>query len=185
MAPNTPDPDQVGDDLKSYIRDVPDFPKPGILFRDISPLLASATAMGRVTDLLFERYSGLEIDYVAAVEARGFFFTVPLAMRLGKGSIAIRKPGKLPGPTVDVTYDLEYGSDRLEMHSDAVKPGDRVLIVDDVLATGGTMRAACELVIASGAEVAGCAFVVELEDLGGRLKLEPEYEVFSLMRYQG
>ncbi|MGC6488651.1 MAG: adenine phosphoribosyltransferase [Planctomycetota bacterium] len=154
-------------DLAAYLRDVPDFPKPGILFKDITPMLAAPEAMTAAT----EQLAGLEfgaIDKVAGIESRGFLFGVPLAMKLGIGFVPIRKPGKLPWKTHRVEYELEYGTDAVEIHQDAVQPGERVLIVDDLLATGGTMAAAADLVEACGAEVAGCAFVVELAFLQAR-----------------
>ncbi|MBX3462692.1 MAG: adenine phosphoribosyltransferase [Planctomycetes bacterium] len=160
----------AGMDLALFLRDVPDFPKPGILFKDITPLLADAqamaTAIGRLAGFDFGR-----VDKVAAIESRGFLFGVPLAMRLGKGFVPVRKPGKLPWKTSRVEYVLEYGSDAVEIHQDAVHPGERVLLVDDLLATGGTMAAACELVQSCGGVVAGCAFVVELCFLPGRERL--------------
>jgi adenine phosphoribosyltransferase len=169
-------------DLREHIRDIPDFPKPGILFRDITPLLANPEALQATTDRLAERFEGRGIDVIAAAEARGFLFATPLALRLNVGFVPIRKPGKLPYSRVSASYALEYGTDTLEMHSDALHRGSRVLLLDDVLATGGTMRACCELVQGAGAEVVACAFVVELEALGGRKKLEP-FEVVSLLMY--
>lgn len=157
-------------DLARYLRDVPDFPKPGILFKDISPLLASPEAL-RETVARFARLDFGGIDKVAAIESRGFLFGAPLAIELGKGFVPIRKPGKLPWKTSRVEYVLEYGTDAVEIHEDAVQRGERVLLVDDLLATGGTMAAACELVEACGGVVAGCAFVVELRFLPGRQKL--------------
>ncbi len=169
-------------DLSDYIRDIPDFPKPGILFKDITPLLAHAGAFAATIDRLADHFAGRGIDAVAAAEARGFLFGPPLALRLGVGFIPIRKPGKLPYSTVGVEYSLEYGTDRLEVHSDALQPGRRILLLDDVLATGGTMVACRELVRLAGAEVVACAFVIELGFLGGRARLEPG-EVFSLLAF--
>ncbi len=169
-------------DLKPYIRDIPDFPKPGIMFKDITPLLSHAAAFRASIDQLAERFADCRIDLVAAAEARGFIFAAPLAMVLGIGFIPIRKPGKLPYRTVAQQYDLEYGTDKLEMHSDALEPGRRILLLDDVLATGGTMRACCDLVQQSGAEVFACAFVIELLFLEGKARLEP-HEVVSLLQY--
>lgn len=169
-------------DLHKWIRDIPDFPKPGIIFKDITPLLASPEAFGAVIERLTERYANREIDAVAAAEARGFIFGAPLALRLNAGFVPIRKPGKLPYATVALEYQLEYGTDRLEVHTDALKPGQRVLLIDDVLATGGTMRACCDLVTRTGAELVACAFALELTFLGGREKLAP-IEVFSLISY--
>jgi adenine phosphoribosyltransferase len=154
-------------DLAAYLRDVPDFPKPGILFKDITPMLASPEAMEHAIDRLAAMDFG-RVDKVAAIESRGFLFGVPLAMRLGLGFVPIRKPGKLPWKTNRVEYVLEYGTDAVEIHEDAVAAGERVLLVDDLLATGGTMGAAAELVEACGGEIAGCAFVIELAFLNGR-----------------
>ncbi|WP_422931170.1 adenine phosphoribosyltransferase [Singulisphaera sp. PoT] len=169
-------------DPKAWIRDVPDFPKPGILFKDITPLLGHPPAFHAVIARLAEAFSGQPIDAVAAAEARGFIFGAPLALELNVGFVPIRKPGKLPYKTVSLEYELEYGSDRLEMHHDAIEPGKRILLLDDVLATGGTMRACVDLVRQSGAEVVGCAFVVELGFLNGRARLDST-NVFSLITY--
>ena len=157
-------------DLARFLRDVPDFPKPGILFKDITPLLASPAAMRAAIERLAAFDFG-RVDKVAAIESRGFLFGVPLAMQLGKGFVPVRKPGKLPWKTNRVEYVLEYGTDAVEIHQDAIQPGERVLLVDDLLATGGTMGAACQLVEACGGEIAGCAFAVELCFLPGRQKL--------------
>jgi adenine phosphoribosyltransferase len=158
-------------DLARFLRDVPDFPKPGILFKDITPLLASPTAMRAAIDRLATLDVG-KVDKVAAVESRGFLFGVPLAMSLGVGFVPVRKPGKLPWKTNRIEYMLEYGSDAVEIHQDAVQPGERVLLVDDLLATGGTMDAACQLVETCRGTVAACAFVVELCFLPGRKRLQ-------------
>lgn len=158
-------------DLTTHIRAVPDFPKPGILFRDITPLLADPTAFATAIDRLAQPWQNTAIEAVAAVEARGFLFAGPLALRLGVGLIAVRKPGKLPAETISYRYDLEYGSDTLEMHSGILQKSSRVLIVDDVLATGGTAEACVKLIESAGATVAGCAFLVELAGLGGRERL--------------
>src|SRR5438046_2923855 len=133
-------------DLTAFIRDIPDFPKPGIVFKDITPLLSEPSAFGAAIDRLTDRYTGAKVDTIAAAEARGFIVGAPLALRLGAGFVPIRKPGKLPYATVALEYQLEYGTDRLEVHTDAFLPGRRVLLIDDVLATGGTMRACCDLV---------------------------------------
>ncbi len=169
-------------DLNQWIRDIPDFPKPGIQFKDITPLLSHPEAFGSVIDRLAAQCAGKSIGTIAAAEARGFIFGAPLALRLGAAFVPIRKPGKLPYATVATEYSLEYGTDRLEVHTDAFAPGDRVLLVDDVLATGGTMRACCDLVAQSGAILVGCAFVLELTFLGGRARLAP-FEVTSLIAY--
>jgi adenine phosphoribosyltransferase len=166
--------------LDSFLRDVPDFPKPGIMFKDISPLLASPEAMAYTIDSMAERVSDMKIQSVAGIESRGFLFGTPLAMKLGVGFTPIRKPGKLPADTTAVEYLLEYGTDKLEIHNDAVNDGDAVLIVDDVLATGGTAQAACELVKLVGGSIAGCLFLLELGFLNGRAKLTGQ-TVISLL----
>ena len=160
-------------DLRAFLRDVPDFPKPGIVFKDITPLLASPEAMQHCIDLMVDVAKSDDIDRVVAVESRGFLFGVPLAMRLGKGFTPIRKPGKLPWRTKRIEYALEYGTDAIEIHDDGVEPGERVLVVDDLLATGGTMKAACDLIDSVGGVVAGCLVIVELCFLAGREKLAP------------
>jgi adenine phosphoribosyltransferase len=169
-------------DLKAYVRDVPDFPKPGILFKDIMPLFAAPEAFAYAVDALCAPYAHAGLAAVAAVEARGFLLAAPMALRLKAALIPLRKPGKLPGATRSYKYDLEYGSAELHVHADAVAPGARVLLVDDVLATGGTMAAACQLVEAVGGAVVGCAFLIELAFLNGRARL-PGREVFSLLTY--
>lgn len=169
-------------DLHDYVRDIPDFPKPGILFKDITPLLGDASALRAAIGALAARFAGERIDAVGAAEARGFLFGTPLAMELGVGFIPIRKPGKLPYKRITQIYELEYGTDTLEMHSDALGPGGRILLVDDVLATGGTMKACCDLVQSIGLEVVACAFVIELSFLKGREKLAGA-ETFSLLTY--
>jgi adenine phosphoribosyltransferase len=168
--------------LAHYIRDIPDFPKPGIIFKDITPLLAEPGAFHEAIRLLCEQYRGRDIDAVAAAEARGFLFAAPLALELQKPLIPLRKPGKLPYRTYSLKYELEYGTAELQMHIDGVVGGHRVLLVDDLLATGGTMAAGCQLIEKAGGQVAGCAFLVELAFLHGRDKLRP-HEVFSLIRY--
>lgn len=169
-------------DLKPFIRDVPDFPKEGVLFKDITPLLADPTAFASSIRQLAEHYVDHSFDAIAAAEARGFLFAAPLALELRKPLVPLRKPGKLPYKTHSYKYDLEYGSAELHMHVDGIELGARVLVVDDVLATGGTMAAACKLIEAVGGRVAGCAFVIELGFLNGREKL-PGYDSFSLLRY--
>jgi adenine phosphoribosyltransferase len=168
-------------DLAKYLRDVPDFPKPGILFKDITPLLGDPRAMRYTIDSLGKMVWPGQVDRIAAIESRGFLFAAPLAVQLGVGLTPIRKPGKLPWRTTKIEYSLEYGSDRLEIHSDGVRKGERVLLVDDVLATGGTMRAACDLIEGIGGKVIGCAVVVELAFLAGRAKLADRH-VQALLR---
>jgi adenine phosphoribosyltransferase len=170
------------DTLKGHIRDVPDFPKPGILFKDITPLLAAPKGLATVVEALAARYAGKGVDRVVAMESRGFIFGAPLAMRLGAGFVPVRKPGKLPYKTERVTYALEYGTDALEMHVDAIDKGQRVLIVDDLLATGGTAGAVAELVRRAGGEVIELAFVIELDFLKGRERLAPA-PVHALLHY--
>ena len=157
--------------FESLIRDVPDFPKPGILFKDITPLLQSPEGLKRVIEKLAEAVDPNSYDIVCGVESRGFIFGTPLAHLVGKGFIPIRKPGKLPWKTASESYELEYGTDTIEIHTDAVSEGNRVLMVDDLLATGGTMEAALKLVEKIGGSPIGCAFVIELSFLGGRKKL--------------
>jgi len=170
------------DDLKKLIREIPDYPKPGILFYDITTLLKDKRGFHSMVDSLCDHYGGEPVDVVAGIEARGFIFAPALAYRLGAGFVPVRKPKKLPWQTASVTYHLEYGSDQLEIHKDAVKPGQRVLICDDLLATGGTASAAVKLVRQLGGEVAGAAFAVELNFLNGRSKLAG-VDVFSLLKY--
>ncbi len=169
-------------DLAKYIRAIPDWPKKGILFRDITPLLADPKAFPTAVDALCAPFFGAGVQYVAAVEARGFIFGSAVAERLGAGFIPVRKKGKLPGATESATYELEYGVDTLEMHRDAIPRGAKVLMVDDLLATGGTMRAACELIEKVGAHVVGIAFVIELTDLNGRQKLA-RHKIHALITY--
>jgi adenine phosphoribosyltransferase len=169
-------------DLAKYIRDIPDWPKPGILFKDITPLLAQPDAFRQAIDALADHYRGRPIDAIAAAEARGFLFAAPLALVLRKPLVPLRKPGKLPYRTHALQYDLEYGSAELQVHTDGVPEGARVLLVDDVLATGGTMHAGCQLIEKAGGQVAGCAFLLELTFLKGRERLRP-HEVFSLLHY--
>ena len=169
-------------ELKTLIREVPDFPKAGILFYDITTLLKDKTGLRGVVDGLKSHYEDTKVDVVLGIEARGFIFAPALAYALGAGFVPVRKPKKLPAECVRVTYDLEYGTDTLAMHKDAVRPGDRVLIVDDLLATGGTAAAAASMVKEAGGVVVGMGFVVELTFLNGRSRL-PGYDVFSLLQY--
>ena len=169
-------------DLASLIRDVPDFPVPGILFKDITTLLRNAAALREVVTRLAEQYADARVDIVAAIESRGFIFGAPLAVQLGAGFVPVRKPGKLPAQAISESYTLEYGTNTLEMHVDAIQPGQRVLVVDDLLATGGSARAAVNLVERLGGKVVGLAFVVELDFLNGRQKLTG-YPVHSLVHY--
>lgn len=169
-------------DLKDYIRSIPDFPKPGIMFRDITPMLKSSKAMTEVIRRMAEPFRGSDVTSVLAAEARGFVFGAPLAMALGCAFIPVRKPGKLPFDTESFQYDLEYGSDSLEIHKDAVADGDRVLLVDDLLATGGTIEACMKLAEQQGAKVVGAAFVIELAFLKGRDRLG-EHNICSLLQY--
>lgn len=170
------------DRLKDIIRDIPDFPKKGIVFKDITTLLADAKSFHRMVDLLAHRYVGEKIDQIVGIEARGFILGSALAYKLGTGITLVRKPGKLPYKTRSISYELEYGTDTLEIHEDAFKKGDKVIIADDLLATGGTMAAVVDLVEQFGAEIQECAFMAELEFLGGRSKL-PEGKVFSLLKF--
>lgn len=169
-------------DLNQYIRAIPDFPKPGILFRDITPMLGHPNAFRESIERMADMIRGERIDALVAAEARGFIFAAPLAIELGAAFVPVRKPGKLPYETHSYSYDLEYGSDTLEMHIDALKPGSKVWIVDDLLATGGTVEACCKLLHNYQAEIAGCLFCIELEALGGRNRLSP-HRVESMLSY--
>ncbi len=173
-----------GIDLKRYIRDIPDWPKKGILFRDITPLLLNPMAFAGAIEALCADFIEMGIEYVAAVEARGFIFGSAVAEKLGAGFVPIRKKGKLPWQTESVSYDLEYGTDTLEVHSDAIESGGKVLMVDDLLATGGTMAAACKLIEKIGGKVAGIAFLIELAGLQGREKIA-DYKIASIISYSG
>ena len=168
--------------LKSIIRDVPDFPKKGIVFKDITPLLADHAAFTELVTAFADAYRGAGVTKVLGIEARGFLLAAPIAMALGAGIVPVRKKGKLPYKTVAASYALEYGTDTLEMHADAVQPGEKVLVVDDVLATGGTAAAVCELVEKLGGRVAGVAMLIELEFLKGRAKLAGR-DIVSLIKY--
>ncbi len=169
-----------GDWLRAHLRDVPDFPEPGIVFKDITPLLGDASAFRRAVDELAEPWEDADVTHVVGVEARGFLFAAPLAYALGAGCVPFRKPGKLPHETVEHTYDLEYGTDTLAAHVDAVPADARVLLVDDVLATGGTARAACRLLEGLGGRIVGATFLLELAFLSGRAQLE-DVPVTSLL----
>lgn len=168
--------------LKQYIRSIPDYPQPGILFRDITPLLQHGPALRFAIETMAERYRGAGIDHVVGIESRGFIFGTPLAYLLGTGFVPVRKKGKLPSETITVEYDLEYGSNVLEIHTDAVRVGQRVLVVDDLLATGGTTAGTVKLIEQLGAQVVSLAFLIELADLGGRARL-PGHDVFALLQY--
>ena len=170
------------EDLKSKIRDIPDFPKPGIVFKDITPLLSHVKSFQKVVDTLAKRYADKAIDDVVAVESRGFIFGAALAYRIDAGFVPVRKKGKLPYKTESVEYALEYVTDIIEIHQDAIHQGSRVLVVDDLLATGGTAHATCELVEKTGGTVVECAFVIELGFLNGREKFKGR-EIFSLIQY--
>lgn len=168
--------------LSDLIRNIPDFPIPGIQFKDITPLLQNGAAFKEVIDTLAARYEGRALDAIVGIESRGFIFSAPLAYRLGIGLVPIRKPGKLPWETFAVEYDLEYGTNKLEMHRDALAPGARVVVIDDVLATGGTVAAACQMVEMAGAVVEEVAFLIELTFLKGRERLA-KYPFFSMIQY--
>ena len=168
--------------LAELIRDVPDFPVPGILFRDITTLLKEGPAFQNVIDRLCEQLSTVKVEKVVAIESRGFIFGAPIAYKLGVGFVPVRKLGKLPADTITAEYDLEYGTNTVEMHRDAIKPGEQVVIVDDLLATGGTTRATIELVEQLGGEISALAFLIELTELGAREYLE-EYKIITLIRY--
>ena len=170
-------------DLKKFIRDIPDFPKKGIIFHDITPLLQNADAFMAAIERMAEMLNGREIDYLVGIESRGFIFASALAIKLRTGLVIVRKPGKLPYVTINASYDLEYGSDSLEVHRDAIHNGSRVVLIDDLLATGGTAKAAGDLIAKLGGEIAGYCFLVELTDLGGENKLSP-HPVWSVVKYE-
>jgi adenine phosphoribosyltransferase len=171
------------EELKAKIREVPDFPKEGILFYDVTTLLKDADGLRAVIDIFTERYRGKGIQKVLGIESRGFIIGPTVARDLGAGFVPIRKPGKLPAETLSESYELEYGTDTLEVHKDAVEPGERVLIIDDLIATGGTAAAAVRMAQQLKAEIVECAFLVELEFLEGRQKLPPDIDVFTALRY--
>jgi adenine phosphoribosyltransferase len=170
-------------DLASCIRDIPDWPKKGILFKDITPLLQHPASLALAVEQMVNPFRGRHIDIVAGAESRGFIFGTALAQALCAGFVPIRKPNKLPWKTHSLTYELEYGSDTLEVHQDAIKPGQRVLLVDDLLATGGTMKACCQLVEQLGGELVGMSILIELLDLNGRADIEPYGDVYSVLRF--
>lgn len=174
---------QIADEVREMIRDVIDFPKPGIVFKDITTALKDATTLKKMVDFLYDNFKNEKIDYIVALESRGFIFGMPVAYMLDAGFIPIRKPNKLPAKTIKESYTLEYGTDSIEIHEDALKKGDKVLIIDDLLATGGTAAAACNLVHKAGAEIIGCAFVIELKDLQGRNKLPKDTRILSMVEY--
>ncbi len=174
--------EQVAARVQALIRDVPDFPKPGILFKDITPVFEDADAQRAMVDVFAQRYRDKSIEAVVGIESRGFLLATPLAIALGCGTVVVRKPGKLPRKTRAARYALEYGEDELHMHEDALAPGQRVVVVDDLLATGGTMRAACDLVTTTGAEVVEAACIVELGFLEGRQRVLPN-EAWALVTY--
>lgn len=174
---------QVADEVKEMIRNVPDFPKPGIQFKDITTALKDTATLKKMIDYLCEEFKNEKIDYVIGLESRGFIFGMPIAYNLNAGFIPVRKPNKLPAETLKESYELEYGTDALEIHADALKAGDKVLIVDDLLATGGTCAAACNLVTKTGADIIGCAFVIELNFLEGRNKLPKNCKIVSMVEY--
>jgi len=170
--------------LEKSIRNIPDFPKPGILFRDVTTLIQNKVAFKKSVDLLAKKYKGKGIDKVVGVEARGFIFGAAVAHKIGAGFVPVRKKGKLPYKTISTTYELEYGTDTLEIHKDAINPNEKILIIDDLLATGGTVKAVTELVNQLGGKISAIAFVIELVDLRGRDKLK-EYPVYSLIKFNG
>ncbi|MCA3004027.1 MAG: adenine phosphoribosyltransferase [Planctomycetaceae bacterium] len=169
--------------LRKLIRDVPDFPKPGIVFRDFTPLLRDPAALALAVELMANPYRGKRVDLVAGAESRGFIFGTALAQALSAGFVPIRKPGKLPSAKAAMAYELEYGSDKVEIHVDAVTPGQRILLVDDLLATGGTMEACCRLVQGLKAEIVGITVLIELSGLDGRARLKPFGEVHTVLTY--
>ncbi|MBR1460097.1 adenine phosphoribosyltransferase [bacterium] len=171
------------EDVKAKIRAVADFPKPGIIFRDITTGIKDAQIMHYMVDYLCEQYQGIKIDYIAGIESRGFIFGMPMAYKLNCGFIPIRKPNKLPAKTISESYGLEYGHDTIEIHEDAIEKGANVLVVDDLLATGGTAEAACKLIKRAGGNLVGIAFLIELKALNGRKKLDDCGKVVSMLQY--
>jgi adenine phosphoribosyltransferase len=172
--------------IKSKIRTVPHYPKQGIMFRDITTLLKDPAGFHATVNELAQRYKGMDIDKIAGIESRGFILGAPLAYALGKGFVPIRKKGKLPAETIGHDYALEYGTDRIEIHTDAITKGEKVLLVDDLIATGGTAEAACKLIEKMGGEIVECTFIVDLPDIGGRARLEKNgHKVFALCEFEG
>jgi adenine phosphoribosyltransferase len=169
-------------DIKNFIRDIPDFPKPGIIFKDITPLLKEPAAFSEAIDQLIAKVGDTNCDAVVGIESRGFIFGAAMAIKMGIPFVPVRKPGKLPYETISATYELEYGTDSIEIHTDALEKGQRVILVDDLLATGGTMAACCNLVKGLGVEILGCLFVIELGFLNGRAKLKDQ-EIHALISY--
>lgn len=176
----------MSQNIKQKIRTVPHWPKQGIMFRDITTLLKDSEGFNTTIDMLVERYKDMKIDIVAGIESRGFITGAVLAHRLGVGFIPIRKPGKLPAQTLSEEYELEYGKDKIEVHTDAIQKGDQVLVVDDLIATGGTALAACNLITKLGGKVVECSFIIDLIDIGGKKKLtNAGFKVFSLVEFEG
>lgn len=171
------------DNVKAKIRDVADFPKKGILFRDITTAIKDADTLKVVIDYLCDQFKDVKVDYIAGIESRGFIFGMPMAYKMDAGFVPVRKPNKLPAETISQEYQLEYGTDKIEIHKDAFGPGDNVLIVDDLLATGGTAEAACKLVKKTGANLVGIGFLIELTDLNGREKLKDCGKIVSMLKY--
>jgi len=171
-------------DLTDSIRNIPDFPKPGIIFRDITTLIGDPNSFNETVEILYDRYKNMNIDVVAAIESRGFIFGGALANKLGVGFVPIRKKNKLPWNTISETYELEYGTDTLEMHTDAIKPGENVLLLDDLIATGGSLKAAAKMIEKLGGIIVDIAVIIELVDLNGRKKIEP-YNLYSIMEFEG
>ncbi len=169
--------------VRTMIRDVPNFPKEGIVFKDITTAIKDPKIFKRIIDYLTEEYKNQKIDYVVGIESRGFIFGAPLAYNLDAGLVVIRKPGKLPADVETITYDLEYGTDSIEVHKDAIEPGKKVLIIDDLLATGGTVEASCKLINKIGGDLVGVAFVIELTFLNGRKKLDDNVNIVSMVKY--
>lgn len=169
--------------VKSKIRSVNDFPKKGIIFRDITTALKEPEVLKEMIDYLCDQFKDVKIDYIAGIESRGFIFGMPMAYKLNAGFVPIRKPNKLPAETISQEYQLEYGTDKIEIHTDAIKEGDNVLIVDDLLATGGTAEAACKLINKTGGNLVGIAFLIELEDLKGRDKFDKDLKIVSMLKY--